>query len=85
MNFLKIYFLIINIVTFLIYGVDKWKAKHNAWRISERTLLLTALLGGSIGALVGMYVFHHKTKHAVFRILIPLFVIFHCIVFYWLY
>lgn len=85
MNYLKIYFLIINIVTFLIYGVDKWKAKHNAWRISERTLLLTALLGGSIGALVGMYVFHHKTKHAIFRILIPLFVIFHCIVFYWLY
>ena len=53
--------LFINVVTFLVYGIDKWKAKQGSWRISEATLLILAVFGGSIGALLGMKVWHHKT------------------------
>ena len=56
-------FIIINVLTFLVYGIDKWKAKQGSWRISEATLLLLAVIGGSIGALLGMQVWHHKTMH----------------------
>ena len=58
-----IYLLIINVVTFFVYGIDKYKAKHAKWRISETTLLLLAAIGGSIGAWCGMKVWHHKTMH----------------------
>ena len=58
-----IYLTIINVVTFFMYGVDKWKAKRSKWRIPEATLLLLAVLGGSIGAWLGMKVWHHKTLH----------------------
>ena len=59
-----VYILIcINVVTFLVYGIDKWKAKKGSWRISEATLLILAVIGGSIGALLGMKVWHHKTQH----------------------
>ena len=59
-----VYILIcINVVTFLIYGIDKSKAKQGCWRISEATLLTLAVIGGSIGALLGMQVWHHKTMH----------------------
>ena len=57
------YLIVINIVTFLIYGIDKWKAKQGSWRISEATLLILAIIGGSIGALLGMKIWHHKTMH----------------------
>ena len=67
----------VNLFAFVLYGVDKVKAKKGAWRIPEATLLLVAFLGGSLGALLGMEVFRHKTKHAKFRILIPLFLILH--------
>jgi len=68
-----IYYLIfINIVTFLIYGVDKWKARKSRWRIPEDALLWLAIVGGSVGALLGMYVFRHKTKHKKFQIGVPL-------------
>lgn len=67
----------LNILAFSLYGVDKYKAKHQLHRISEKTLLLIALCGGSIGALLGMLIFHHKTKHLKFRILLPLFFILH--------
>ena len=53
----------INVVTFLVYGIDKFKAKQGSWRISEATLLSLAVFGGSIGALLGMQVWHHKTMH----------------------
>jgi len=53
-------------------GIDKQKAKRKAWRIPERTLILIAFLGGGPGSLLGMYTFHHKTKHNKFRILIPI-------------
>ena len=56
------YYLIINISTFIIYGIDKYLAIKNLYRISEKILLLLSILGGSIGALISMYLFHHKTK-----------------------
>ena len=56
----------VNVVTFALYGIDKAKARRGAWRISEKMLFLLPLLGGSIGALLGMRVFHHKTKHWYF-------------------
>ena len=68
-----VYYLIaLNIVTFLVYGIDKWKAKQGSWRISEASLLLLAVIGGSIGALLGMQVWHHKTKHKKFKYGLPL-------------
>ena len=53
-NALLYYLIVINVVTFLVYGIDKWKAKQGSWRISEATLLILAVIGGSIGALLGM-------------------------------
>ncbi len=68
-----VYILIaLNIVTFLVYGIDKWKAKQGRWRISEATLLMLAVIGGSIGALLGMRVWHHKTQHKKFKYGLPL-------------
>jgi len=66
-----IYLVVINAVTFLMYGVDKWKAKRAKWRIREAALLGLAALGGSIGAWFGMKVWHHKTLHKKFRYGIP--------------
>lgn len=63
--------LVINVITFFTYGIDKWKAKHGKWRISEATLLLLALLGGSIGAWLGMKEWHHKTMHLKFKYGVP--------------
>ena len=63
---------ILNVITFLIYAIDKWKAKKNRWRIPESILLLLAVLGGSIGALMGMKIWHHKTMHKKFKYGIPL-------------
>ena len=65
------YLLAANLLTFVTYGVDKWKARHNRWRIPEATLLLLAALGGSIGALLAMRVFRHKTQHKKFRYGVP--------------
>ncbi len=68
-----IYILIaINALTFVVYGIDKWKAQQRSWRISETTLLLLAIIGGSIGALLGMQVWHHKTMHKKFKYGLPL-------------
>ena len=65
------YLLAINAVTFIVYGIDKYKAKKAKGRISEATLLLLAVLGGSVGAWVGMKVWHHKTMHKKFKYGIP--------------
>lgn len=65
------YLIIINLFTFFFYGVDKFKAQKNKWRIPESRLLFFAAAGGSVGAYIGMHVWHHKTKHAIFRIGIP--------------
>ena len=73
---LGLWLAVINLVTFLVFGLDKWKAKRKAKneavrRVPERTLFLLAILGGSVGALLGMRVFHHKTLHRAFRFGIP--------------
>lgn len=62
----------VNVVTFALYGIDKHRAKKGRWRIPEKTLLLLPLLGGSVGGLLGMAVFHHKTRHWYFRLGLPL-------------
>ena len=69
------FLLAINIATFLLYGIDKYKAKKNKWRISEATLLTMAAIGGSIGAWAGMRLWHHKTMHKKFKYGIPLIII----------
>ena len=69
------YFVIINVVTFFVYGIDKWKSKHSKWRVSETTLLGLAVIGGSIGAWLGMKTWHHKTLHKKFRYGIPFIII----------
>ena len=66
------YLVIINIIAFIVYGIDKLKAKRGKWRITEATLLLLAIIGGSIGAWCGVKVWHHKTLHKKFRYGIPL-------------
>ena len=66
------YLATINIVTFLIYGIDKWKAKRSKWRVSETALLVLAVIGGSIGAWLGMKTWHHKTLHKKFKFGVPL-------------
>ncbi len=71
-NMLFYYLIVINVVTFLVYGIDKWKAKQGSWRISEATLLILAVIGGSIGALLGMKVWHHKMMHKKFKYGLPL-------------
>ena len=69
------YLICINILAFLVYGIDKWKARNGKWRISEATLLLLAVIGGSIGAWAGMSVWHHKTLHKKFRYGVPMILI----------
>ena len=66
------YLLAINAVAFFVYGIDKLKARKGWWRIPEATLLLLAIIGGSIGAWLGMKVWHHKTMHKKFRYGLPL-------------
>ena len=66
-----IYLVIINLIAFLLMAKDKSRARKHQWRIPEKTLFLSAILGGSIGAIAGMYTFHHKTKHWYFVIGMP--------------
>ena len=72
LKYVLYYLAAINAVTFLVYGIDKLRAKRGAWRIPEKTLFLLSLLGGSVGAIAGMKVFHHKTKHWYFKYGLPL-------------
>ncbi len=71
MKYFLLYLLLINAAAFLLMLVDKIKAKKNRWRIPERTLFGSALLGGSVGAILGMYTFRHKTKHLSFTLGMP--------------
>ena len=66
-----IYLVVINVIGFLSMGVDKAKAKKGVWRVPEKTLFLFPILGGGLGSWIGMYTFHHKTKHWYFVIGIP--------------
>jgi uncharacterized membrane protein YsdA (DUF1294 family) len=70
-----IYLVVINVVTFFMYGIDKWKARKAKWRIREAALLGLAVLGGSVGAWLGMRVWHHKTLHKKFRYGVPAIII----------
>lgn len=70
-KFISIYLLIINIFSFLIMFIDKTRAKHKEWRISEKSLISYAIAGGSIGMLLGMSYFRHKTNHKKFTIGVP--------------
>ena len=63
---LLVWLAVINLLTFIVYGADKRRARKDKWRVPEKTLFLLPLLGGSVGALLGMRVFHHKTKHWYF-------------------
>ncbi len=69
------YFIIINIISFIFYGYDKYCSIKKLWRISEYHLLALGLIGGGIGSLLGMIIFRHKTKKPIFKILVPLFII----------
>ena len=73
---------IINIVTFIIYGIDKYKAKKGKWRIPENSLIGLAIIGGSIGAYLGMRVWHHKTMHLKFKYGIPLIIVIQLVIVY---
>ena len=72
-------------MTFTVYGVDKAKARRGAWRVPEKTLFLLPLLGGSVGALMGMLVFRHKTKHWYFVWGIPLILLAQIALAVWVY
>lgn len=78
------YLLIINVLAFVCYGLDKLKAKRNAPRVSERTLLLLALVGGGVGAWLGMLVWRHKTKHAKFRFGVPILLLLQVALCWWI-
>ena len=67
-----IYLAAMNVVTFFLYGIDKLKAKKSKWRVKEATLIWMSVFGGSIGALLGMKVWHHKTQHKKFKYGVPL-------------
>lgn len=84
MDLLLIYLLIINAVGFFSMLLDKLLAKKKIWRMMESTLLTIAFLGGSIGTLLGMYLFRHKTRHLRFVVGVPLILAFHVILFIWL-
>lgn len=72
MKYLLCYLIVVNLIAFALMGIDKGKAKRGAWRISEKALFLSAILGGSVGAILGMWFFRHKTKHWYFVIGMPL-------------
>lgn len=77
-GFVLIYALTVNLTAFILYGADKMKAKRNAWRIPEATLIAFAVIGGAVGALLGMYLFRHKTRHIKFLLTVPIFTVLWC-------
>ena len=78
------YLLLVNLSAFVLMGLDKRRARRDQWRISEKTLFLPAVLGGSLGAIAGMRLFHHKTKHWYFRFGMPALLIVQVILAGWL-
>ncbi len=72
MNTAVIYLIFMNLIGFGLMGVDKQRARRRDWRIPEKVLFGAALLGGSVGAWAGMYLFHHKTRHWYFVVGMPL-------------
>lgn len=82
MTTIEIYLIGINILTFLIYGADKWKARKDRWRIPEDTLIWLAIVGGSIGALLAMYLFRHKIRDRKFSLGVPVIIAVQIAVYY---
>lgn len=82
---LLLYLLVINLAGYALFGVDKRRAIRHRWRIPENDLLLTAILGGSLGCIAGMLSFHHKTLHPKFRYGLPVILIIQIILFLWLW
>ena len=80
----QIYLIAINVITFFLYGIDKMKAQRSKWRIPEAVLLGLALIGGTIGALFGMRVWNHKTKHKIFKYGLPLLLLIQILLLYFL-
>ena len=85
MKYFLWYLLLINAAAFVLMLADKCKARKNRWRIPERTLILSAAFGGSIGALLGMYTFRHKTKHLKFTLGIPAILVMQIILTFFIY
>ena len=85
MIYFTAYLVVINVITFLVYGVDKYKAKKHKWRISENMLMGLAAIGGFAGAFAGMQMFRHKKKHMKFVLGVPMIAIVWIItiVYYW--
>ena len=81
MKYFAIYLIIVNAVAFLLMHADKRKAKKKQWRIPEKVLFGSAIIGGSIGAILGMYTFRHKTKHTSFVVGMPVILILQIIAF----
>lgn len=82
---IAVYLVAINILGFVLMGMDKWKAKSRKWRIPEASLFMVAILGGSVGSIIGIYTFRHKTKHKKFTIGMPIILVAQIILVIWLY
>lgn len=82
---MEYYLIIVNLLGFLLMWLDKSYAIHGKWRISEKNLLLIAILGGSLGSILGMYSFRHKTKHNKFKLGLPIILVVQITLFYILY
>ena len=82
---LAVYLIIINISAFALFALDKRRARLHMWRVPESTLLLVSLLGGSLGALLGMHLLRHKTKHPKFYLLVPTFLLLDAALFSYLF
>ena len=80
----QIYLIAINVITFFLYGIDKMKAQRSKWRIPEAVLLGLPVIGGTIGALFGMRVWNHKTKHKIFKYGLPLLLLLQILLLYFL-
>lgn len=86
MNDIMTYYLCaVNVLAFILYGIDKEKAKRGKWRIPEATLIGAAVIGGSAGAWLGMKTFHHKTKHRKFAVGVPVILVVQAVILMYLY
>ena len=84
-KYISLYLLFINIITFVVFGIDKRKAIKHKWRVPEATLFILSIIGGSLGGIFGMYIFHHKTKKIYFVIGIPLIFVLQTVLVVYLY
>ena len=85
LKWLALWVLFWSILDYVLMGIDKWKARRERWRVPEKTFFLVALLGGSLGAILGMYAFHHKTRHWYFKWGLPAILVAQAALGGWLY